>query len=135
VSQRETMSLFQRPTLLELTGELREPSMLSRTKPNVDHAGLSLLLALLKVLTSLSLESSSPFLSKNLSPATQLVSDVKVDGNQKLLIILRKPFKSLSLTIHIPLDLELPDLANSMLAKVKLVFPATKTSQLTQFPN
>ena len=54
------------------TGDLREQSTLSRTKANVDHAGLSQPQLQSKVITLLSRESSWTSLNKNLLTVTNI---------------------------------------------------------------
>ena len=89
------------------TGELRELLMLSRTKLNVDHAGLSQLLLPLKVPnSSKKVEDSNPSPNKNSSPAIPLAMDAMVDGKLKPCHTLPLTVKLPSLNTHTLLDTE-----------------------------
>lgn len=61
------------------TGEIKEPSMRSRTKANADHAGLSQPLVLLKVPTRSSTVDSIHSQNNNLLIVIPTVMDAKVD--------------------------------------------------------
>jgi hypothetical protein len=111
--------------LMKLTGLLLVVLLPLRTKVNVDHAGLSLPLLLLRVLISLKLENFSHLLSNNLLTATLPLTDVVVDGNPTLSSMPRSTLKNLSLNIHTRLLLELakiPKLPDMLM--LKLIIPS-----------
>ena len=71
---------MENQTVSQRTGETKEPSMMSRTKDNADHAGLSQLLLPLKVPTILSTTDSILFQSNNsLIAIRESTTDAKVD--------------------------------------------------------
>ena len=72
-----------------------------KTKAHVVHVGLSQLLLLLKDITKLLLNSFFLFQNNNLLIVVKPTMDVLVDGNLKLLNILRDILLNLSQLIHI----------------------------------
>jgi hypothetical protein len=112
--------------LMKSTGLLLVVLLPLRTKVNVDHAGLSLPLLLLKVLISSKLENFSHSLSNSLLTAILLPTDAVVDGNPTPSSMLRNMLKSLSLNIHTKLLLELakiPKLPDMLMSKLIILSP------------
>merc|ERR1719198_335086 len=87
---------------LQLTGEIKVQFNQSKTKDNVDHAGLSPPLLLWRVLISLKLESFLSFQSNNLLIAIPNPMDVTVVLRCMLLSMLRRTLKNLSKVTHTP---------------------------------
>jgi len=79
-----SVRMMSPPPTMQSTGDKEALSLVSRTKANVDHAGLSHLLALLKVTTLLLLDNSSHFLNNNSLIATCKTEAAMVAGWIKL---------------------------------------------------
>lgn len=118
------------PTLL--TGEPKVQSMQLKIKANADHAGHSLLLALLKDTISSKLENFLVFLNNNLLIAIINHRDVTEDGNHGPWNILKLALKNSPLTIHTTLWLELVTL---LLQRAKLKLNKLPTSPHHQLLN
>lgn len=97
------------------TGDPSELLTLLKTKLNVDHAGLSLLPLLWRVLKRFKkVVPFSPFLNNNLFPAIPDATDVVVDGNPTVCNTLSNTVKLPSLSTHILPDTDNLDLANHL---------------------
>merc|ERR1712166_802642 len=117
LSQRTSL-LRTSPNLIPSTsqppsiGDNTEPSTPSRTKDNVDHAGLSLPLLPLKDTTPSNKDNSFLLPSNNTLIATLHAMDAEVDGNQRVCNTFNKTDKPLSKTIP-----TLPEMEHAELPK------------------
>jgi hypothetical protein len=92
--------LMLQTLLLQLTGELRELSMLSKIKHNVDHAGLSQPLLQLKELIKSKLELFFHFQNNNLLIVINYQLDVTEDGNHTPSDMLNFTHKTLKMIMY-----------------------------------
>ena len=118
------------------TGDPRVVSTPSRTKPDADHAGLSVPPLVLRTPTSKRLVNFSPSLSNNSFPASHTAMAATVDGNTEPSSTSRSTDKPSSLNTHTPLDTEPPAPASRILPNsVRSLSPDTSPLEETAFPN
>merc|ERR1712127_902191 len=98
---------------------MKELSTLLRTKDNVDHAGLSLLLLQLKDIHSSKMDGFSASLNNNSSTAIRFPMDAKVVSKDLLSTTMKLTPKPLKLPIHIPPKTVLAK-TNTLLVESKL---------------
>jgi hypothetical protein len=107
MSMKISLNFLQLILLIQLIGENKVLSMVLKTKANVVHAGLSLLLLLLKDMLSSKVDTFSVFLNNNLLIVTKFLMVVTVVSKDLLSTMMKLILKLLKKTIHTKESMEL----------------------------
>jgi len=107
INMKISLNFLQLILLIQLIGENKVLSMVLKTKANVVHAGLSLLLLLLKDILSSKVDTFSVFLNNNLLIVTKFLMVVTEVSKDLLSTMMKLILKLLKPTIHTKEPMEL----------------------------